>query len=203
VNDRPVIKPARFSKLPRNLRAARYSSVKYLTTCFAAFALAACAPTGTTSAPSPSPIEQGDAVDHVLSGTLAMDPISSPTGTSGITVPILRAPALEAKYGKPKYHVMSDGSYQARYDWGQMYLKIVGTQRPPVPKDYDTDSSFDLLGKTQGAYGTGNEDPEFTSKAARLTAPDGRSANYIIIYGGNRDHITQQGLLKSVPKFSW
>lgn len=143
-------------------------------------------------------------VGNVLARTLAMDPPAFSSDPRAIKVPILRAPALEAKYGTPRYHVMQDGSYLAHYEWGKsMYLKIVGTQRPGSIPAYATDGSFDLMGKQQGSYGTGNEDPEFTSKITRLTAPDGRSANYVIVFGGKRDDIGQAGLSAAVPKFGW
>jgi hypothetical protein len=170
--------------------------------CLPVLILASCATKPVASQPSSE--EQGDMVDHILTYTVAMDPPPSSDNPAAITVPILRAPGLEAKYGKPKYDVMRDGSYIARYKWGKsVYLGILGTPRPGTTFGYDTRGTIDFMGSRHGYYVTGNEDPEITSKITRLTAPDGRSANYLVVFGGDRDDISIKGLEATVPKFGW
>ncbi len=163
--------------------------------------LSSCVDTSPSSGFTPSPMEQGDAVDHVLTRTLAMESTAPSGDVSKISVPVLRS--TESRTGKPVYRIMDDGSYIATYRWSSRYLQIVGTPRGSTPPSYPPEGILPLMGKIYPTDGTGNEDPEFTSRAVTLTAPDGRTANYVIIYGGNRDVVTQDQLYRTVPRIGW
>lgn len=131
-----------------------------------------------------SPPGRNDVVHELTHNDLADESFPYPSDISAIKVPILRAPDLEAKYGKPTYSVMSDGSYVATHLWDSKYLQIVGTPRPPVTFGYKPGGTFRLFGKSVGYYPTGNEETEYRSHLTSFTAPDGRTANYSIVYGG-------------------
>lgn len=157
--------------------------------------LASCATKATR--PSPAPVEVNDLADGIIKNELADYSVTYPSDISAIKVPILKA----SGYGNPKYSVMDDGSYLATYRQGKKYLHILGTQRPPVTFSYPPIGTIRLLNQTVGYYGTGNEDPEYTSKVTSFTAPDGRTANYAIVYGVIGTSLRAEELEK--VKFGW
>lgn len=137
-------------------------------------------------------------VSGVLAGDLVDENAYASKDPSRISLPILRAP------GKPDYFVMADGSYAARYSYeGGRYLTIIGTPRPAREHSYPPVGMVSIMGRTTGYNVTGNEDPEITSKAVRLHAADGRSANYVIIHGGTTGNVTGSSLANSLPRLSW
>lgn len=147
-------------------------------------------------APSAAP---NDDVTRQLGGDLFVKESPETSDTSGITVPILRAPALETRYGKPKYHVMADGSYISHLNAGPQNLTITGTARPVSKKGFSQpgDTSI-VLGQTVGHYDSGNDTGAITTDPVRLTAPDGRSANYVIFVENN-----SEAKKPAVPKLGW
>ena len=96
---------------------------------------------------------------------------------------------------------MEDGSYLAAYRQGKKYIHIMGTKRPAVTFPYPPIGTVRILNQTVGYYGTGNEDPEYTSKVTPFTAPDGRTANYAIVYGIIGGPLKAEGLEN--VKFGW
>ena len=165
--------------------------------------LAGCA----TKVPGPadSPFDQSeDVVGNIIGRHAMMEDFSKPTtDLSRVNVPILRAPGLEAGHGKPVYSVMDDGSYIARYHWGRgKYLSIVGTRRSGNPPADAVHGTFDLMGGRQNYYFSGNEDPELTSMMASLKGPDGRSGNYVIVFGTLRNEV-KGDFARAVPQLGW
>lgn len=165
----------------------------------ALLALYSCAPVRT------SPGVPGvDMVAGVLAGDLVDWNTYASKDPARISVPILHAPDLEAKHGKPDYIVMKDGSYAATHRLpGDRYFTIVGTPRPPRKFAYGPHGTLTLLGRKIGYQTTGNEDPEITSNATVFTAPDGRSATYVIIHGGRTDSVGGKSLSGNLPRLSW
>ena len=153
---------------------------------------------------APSARTGPDLVAGVLAGDLVDESAYASKDPARISVPVLRAPELEAKYGKPEYFIMADGSYSARHRLpGDRYFKIIGTPRPPRKLGYDPHGPLTIMGRTNGFYTTGNEDPEITSKATVLTAPDGRSATYVVIHGGRTGSVSEKSLSTNLPRLSW
>ena len=152
-----------------------------------------------THCAAPSNTTLNDDVTRQLSGDLFVKESPALNTTSGITVPILRAPELESKYGKPQYHVMADGSYISHLNAGEQNLTITGTARPVSKKGFSQpgDTSM-ILGQSVGNYNTGNDTGAITTDPVRLTAPDGRAANYVISVENNSD--TKKPVL---PKLDW
>jgi hypothetical protein len=145
-----------------------------------------------------------DLVAGVLAGELVDENAYASKDPARISVPILRAPDLEAKYGKPEYSVMADGSYAANHRLpGGSYLRIVGTPRPPKKLPYDAHGPLTLMGRHIGFFTTGNEDPEITSESIVMRAPDGRSATYVVTHGGRTGSVTEMSLSRGLPRLSW
>ncbi|MGC4015021.1 MAG: hypothetical protein QM755_10985 [Luteolibacter sp.] len=144
-----------------------------------------------------TPAEEDEVAQRFSTGIHADNEPPAPD-TSGIRVPILRAPAWEARFGKPRYTVMKDGSYIARYRDGQDYLEIVGTQRPVKKNSFAYPGSLQAMGRKVEYYDSGNEEPELTTEPITLTAPDGRTANYCLVFGGSKP-----GIAKRVPAIGW
>ncbi|BCU75858.1 hypothetical protein [Luteolibacter sp. LG18] len=147
--------------------------------------LSHCAPT--------VPAEADEVAQRFTSGIRADNEPPAPD-TSGIRVPILRASA----WGAPRYTVMKDGSYIARYKHGTDTLDIVGTSRPVKRESFDYPGTVTVMGRQLATYDSGNEDPELTTEPFSLTAPDGRTATYCLVLGG-----AQGGLAKRVPVVGW
>lgn len=146
----------------------------------------------------------GDLVSGVLNGDLVDEYAFSSSDPARITVPILKAPDLEAKFGKANYAVMADGSYAARHSiGGGRYFTIVGTSRPAKRFSYDVHGTLVMMGKPNGYYVTGNEDPEITTKPMVLRAPDGKSATYVLIHGGRQGQDDGQSLARDIPRLAW
>lgn len=150
-----------------------------------------------TAKPTAHPTETSDLVDAIIGSDLGDYTVVYPSDLSRIKVPILKASGL----GKPTYSVMGDGSYVARYDFGKKYVYVMGTSRPAKTFSYPPEGSFRFLNQSTGYYGTGNEDPEYTSAVTSLTAPDGRTANYAVVYGIGSGSIQMKDMEK--VKFSW
>ncbi len=140
--------------------------------------------------------EKLDAVDEALQPGAYEERAAAGT-VAQLTVPFLRSPALERLWGPPRLIVVSDGSYVLVYrspkikDGVDRYFKIVGTRRPiPVITDNrgrpERDGSTFVLGQRVKYFGMGNETPAWQSDALLLVAPDGRRANYVLIYAGRR-----------------
>ncbi len=166
----------------------------------AVLALHSCANVAAPSASGTTP----DLVAGVLSGDLVDENAYASKDPARISVPILRAPDLEAKNGKPEYSVMADGSYVAYHQLpGGRYLRIVGTPRPPKKLGYDAHGPLTLMGRDIGYFTTGNEDPEITSESTVMKAPDGRSATYVVIHGGLTGRVTEKSLSDDLPRLSW
>lgn len=165
----------------------------------ALFTLHSCS--SVTPPPTPS---APDMVAGILANDLVDENAYASKDPSRISVPILRAPDLEVKNGKPDYSVMGDGSYAARYqeDRGR-YFTIVGTPRPAKEFSYGVRGTMTVMGHITGYYSTGNEDPEITSKATTLRATDGRSATYLIIRGGPTGTGGEKSLSSNLPRLSW
>lgn len=127
-----------------------------------------------------------------------------------IAVPMLRSKPLEKRWGKPDLLVGPNGGYLLRYQDprdSHRYLMIYGTKQSylpsgPLPPPY-TDLGIDPKTKTfnpqevnqlwrftkvndhivryyisEAAQGT--VPPQFVTETFRMTAPDGRSASYML-----------------------
>lgn len=127
-----------------------------------------------------------------------------------IKVPVLRSPMLEKRWGKPDLLVGPHGGYLLHYQDpsnSHRFLNIYGTSKSflpagPLPPPY-TDLGLDPKTKTfnpkevnqlwsfaevagrtirycisEGAQG--NTPAQFSTETFRLTAPDGRSASYML-----------------------
>jgi hypothetical protein len=155
--------------------------------------------------PASSPFDQSeDVVGNIIGRHTMMEDFSKPTtDLSKVNVPLLRAPGLEAGQGKPVYSVMDDGSYIARSHWGRgKYLVIVGTLRSGNQPDDDVHGTFNLMGRRQNYYFSGNEDPELTSMITSLRGPDGRRGNYVIVFGALRNEL-KGDFARAVPDLGW
>ena len=170
--------------------------------------LAACAGrTHGTSSSSRTNSGGGDDLDHKLMPGLYAASTPGQSAPTGVAVPLLRAPEWESAYGKPTYRIMKDGSYIADYKGhgdssnggSRDYLTIIGTSRKlsalPFPV---TQGPWRVLGKDVAWFWSGNESPEITTEAFSLTAPDGRTSTYKIIFGGS-----DRALEKRLPKICW
>lgn len=152
--------------------------------------------------PGSSPV--GDEVDHALAPGLWEQ--AAPRGTyAQIGVPILSSPEMERRCGKPRLTVVADGSYVMTYrnpkDAGE-YLTIAGTRRQiPVVKGATgkpaKDGTLELMGQRFAYYFSGSEDPEIMTQGMSLKAPDGRTGNYVVTFGGKR---SGKG---KVPALAW
>jgi len=104
----------------------------------------------------------------------------------------------------PTYRIMKDGSYIASYKAAgggscPDYLTILGTPRKISPMPFPvTGGPWRILGKNVPWFATGNEYAEISTQAFVLTAPDGRSATYKIIFGGGG-----RSLEKRLPELGW
>lgn len=144
-----------------------------------------------------------DLVDNVLAGDLVDENAFVSKDPGRISVPILYAPDLEAKYGRPSYSVMKDGSYFAHYDLGGgHYFDIIGTSRSAKASGHRPNGTVSIMGKSTGFFYTGNEDPEITTQPVKLRTPNGREATYIFRHG----EIALKHKVKSLtelPRLSW
>ncbi|MBC7980266.1 MAG: hypothetical protein H7Y36_06860 [Armatimonadetes bacterium] len=173
---------------------------KILAICFVC-ALSACGLGSRPGGNDMSEADTTDAVDAIATRKLLQEnsgAVSSDPAT--IRLPILRAVGC----GSPGYAIMKDGSYIATYRFGnERYLKIVGTLRSFPGFSYSPDGKINILDQAVSHYSTGNEDPEFTTRDNYFAAPDGRNANFIFVFGGNRDQVTQAALYREFPKLAW
>lgn len=133
-----------------------------------------------------------DSIASQFTADLLMEAIGG-GDVSKISVPILRAPG----WGQPKYEVAADGSYIATYNKGKDYAQITGTPRTIKPTGFSSDGSLSVLGKSAPYFATGNEDPEYRTEPVILTAPDGRTATYSVLFGGPK------GVKNRAPKVAW
>jgi len=140
-----------------------------------------------------TPREEDEVTQRFSTGVRA-DNEKGTADTTGIRVPILRAPA----WGQPRYTVMKDGSYIARYRNGNDYLEIVGTSRAVKRNPFDYPGSITVMGRQVAFYDSGNEEPELSTEPFALTAPDGRAATYCLVFGGSK-----AGIAKRVPVIGW
>jgi hypothetical protein len=139
---------------------------------------------------------------------------------SRIVIPILRAPDLEKRWGKPKLFVGPKGGYALRYQnpkSGTEHMTLFGSPEKfrkagPIPPPY-TDVGHDekkmtftpmeisqtwqstrIVGKTVRFYisqGKSGGDPlQYSTETLPLTAPDGRTASYRIRVSSDRSDIT-------------
>lgn len=139
------------------------------------------------------PAEEDEVTQRFSTGVRA-DNDKGTTDTSGVRVPILRAPT----WGQPRYTIMKDGSYIARYQHGTDYLEIVGTSRAVKRNSFDYPGAVTVMGRKVASYDSGNEEPELSTEPITLTAPDGRTATYCIVFGGSKPDIG-----KRVPVIGW
>ena len=135
-----------------------------------------------------------------------------------ISIPVLRSPALEKRWGRPELLVGPKGGYLLRYEDPEdddTHLTILGSPQVfrtagPIPPPY-TEIGFDretntvtpkeagqLWRKTRVAgrevrYYTaegfsGDQPAQISTETFRLTAPDGRAASYRIRTAANDDN---------------
>jgi hypothetical protein len=179
----------------------------------AAFTLCQCATTPTTTAPG-APAAQNLTMPGIDIGRInQLD-----GGSEGnISVPLLRAPDLEKRWGKPRLTVDSDGSYSLNYSnpkRGFQHLIIYGSPRQfapagPLPPDYldlkfvpgasaPTTGPVSQNWQTTTLFGrtirycitspdSGADVAEFTTETFTLTGPDGRTASYCLSGGSDLD----------------
>jgi len=131
-----------------------------------------------------------DDVDHTLEVGMYMMEAPLQSEPAGISVPLLKTSEAHARQWDVSYRVMKDGSYIAYYKNVKRpdendYLTIVGTSRPLRPQPGWTHNGiWRILGRDETIYGTGNWTMEFRTGTFELTAPDGRKATYMAIFGG-------------------
>ena len=137
---------------------------------------------------------------------------------SRISIPVLRSPALEKRWGKPELLVGPKGGYLLRYEDPKdddTHLTILGSPTMfkaagPIPPPY-TEIGFDKKANTvtpkevsqmwrrtsvEGrdvryytAEGfSGDQPAQISTETFRLTAPDGRTASYRIRTASNDDN---------------
>jgi hypothetical protein len=129
---------------------------------------------------------------------------------SRITVPVLRSPTLEKRWGKPRLLVGPSGGYALRYQDPadkNHQLTIFGSPKkyrtagliPPPYTDLGRDAEhktfapvevsqgwqfIEVAGKKVRFYisegSTGDQPKQYSTETFRLTAPDGRAASYRI-----------------------
>lgn len=137
-----------------------------------------------------SPLLAADAVDEALSPGL-YEPRTASGTLAQVKVPFLHSPEMERRWGKPQLIVATDGSYVLTYKpkagKTEQHLKIVGTRRP-IPTIMGLngrparDGEATVLGRKTPYFGTGNETSAWQSWGIPLSASDGRSASYVLIY---------------------
>ena len=151
--------------------------------------------------PTGGRVKDMDAVAAIIKGGLLMQNVPEvSTDPSTTNLPILRAVGV----GAPKYEIMADGSYIASYHYGQdRYFKIVATRRSLTEKPYPPHSTMKVMDLEIPSYGTGNEDPEYTSQHRHLFSPDRNWATFIFIHGGNRDSNSGKQIESDLPRVSW
>lgn len=159
---------------------------------------------GATGGDTPANSGQGkriDGVDAITRDGLLMQNVSEVSNdVTKSDLPVMRAIGV----GNPKYEIMADGSYIASYRYGQdRYFKIVATRRSLTEKPYPPHGTMKVMDLEIPSYGTGNEDPEYTSQHRHLFSPDRNWANFIFIHGGNRDSNSGKEIESDLPKVSW
>ncbi len=163
--------------------------------------LVSCGTTGGSNSASTGQEKRIDEVDAItVDGLLTQNVSAVSTDITKTNLPILRAIGA----GAPEYAIMADGSYVASYRYGKSrYFKIIGTRRSLPAKGYPPHSTMKIMNQVIPSYGTGNEDPEYTSRDTVFEAPDGRSATFLFIHGGNRDFNSGKQIENDLPKVSW
>ena len=140
-----------------------------------------------------------DDVSRQINGDLYEKSSPAVSTTTGIKVPILRSPELEAWYGKPTYHIMADGSYISCINAGARSLTITGTNRQVSESGLSRPGdTVTILGRKIGYHDSSNDTGAITTDPIRLTAPDGKSATYVVTVENNTD-----STLPNLPLLGW
>lgn len=136
---------------------------------------------------------------------MALQPASS---LAGVTVPVLRAPGLDSKWGAPQMDVAADGSYRLSYkDPSRPFERLViyGSPKPmpqltePPLVSYEDFVNDELVGLTRPqswqstvilsrsvrwfkeSDGSGADGEYWGTEGFSATAADGRSGNYRLV----------------------
>jgi hypothetical protein len=162
--------------------------------------LISCVATNPVASPAGAGPEEIDAVAALTERGELMQNVGEVSSDPSTTeLPLMRAVGA----GAPKYEIMADGSYIATYRYGKKrYFKIIGTRRNLSAKSYAPHSTMKLMDQVIPSYGTGNEDPEYTSQDRTFVKQDGW-ANFVFIHGGNRDFNTGKQIENDLPKVIW
>lgn len=179
--------------------------------------ITACAPTSSTQDSGINPVPFNIADNDGLSSSNPAD----------AKVPLLRSPALEKRWGKPKLSILADGSYRLRYDkpkdsfesllimGSPKTFPTVGDLPPAYQASYpDANGKFGkpiqpewqapviIAGKSfrfaQYSDLSGADPIRYASETLTLTAPDGRSGSYRIVADSNLEIENPRSYIETV-----
>ncbi|NJM36768.1 MAG: hypothetical protein HC845_02230 [Akkermansiaceae bacterium] len=80
-------------------------------------------------------------------------------------------------------------------DLAEVYF--LGSKGTPV--ETEEKETITVMGKTVKTYGSGNEEPAFSTQPVQLTAPDGKTAYYSFQFHGKNLFKNRE----KIPQFGW
>ena len=182
-----------------------------------AFLLTQCSTSSPVNKPDPAAptASTKEAANLTMPGidTRSLNRLDEGGSEAKILVPILRAPDLEKRWGKPKLAVAADGSYRLSYSNPKRRFQSLTIYGSPVsypaagavpPSYIDVDftpsgpttaprsqewKTVSLLGRTVRYCVTspdsGADVAEFPTETVSLTGPDGRTGSYCLSGGSD------------------